>query len=99
MTQDLDRCKEMINLNMQRDVDYDKMTDEERESLVGPVRLASLHRALKEIGVSYFQMMSLDSFYLHSCHLIAHTFFFLSTESSKDSHCYSFDNWSARGAT
>lgn len=65
MTQDLDRCKEMINLNMQRDVDYDKMTDEERESLVGPVRLASLHRALKEIGVSYFQMMSPDSFYLH----------------------------------
>ena len=54
MTQDLDRCKEMINLNMQRDVDYDKMTDEERESLVGPVRLASLHRALKEIGVRYF---------------------------------------------
>jgi inositol hexakisphosphate/diphosphoinositol-pentakisphosphate kinase len=35
---------------MQRDVDYDKMTKEERESLVGPERLLSLHRALKEIG-------------------------------------------------
>ena len=56
MEQDLDRCKEMINLNMQRDVDYDKMTDEERESLVGPVRLSSLHRALKEIGVSFTKL-------------------------------------------
>ena len=50
---DLDRCKKMINLNMQRDVDYDKMTTEQREGLVGPERLTSLHRALKEIGVSY----------------------------------------------
>lgn len=96
MTQDLDRCKEMINLNMQRDVDYDKMTDEERESLVGPVRLASLHRALKEIGVSYSLRIRFTSI---AANLIAHTIFFLSTESSKDSHCYSFDNRSARGAT
>jgi len=47
---DLEKCKEMININMQKDVDYDKMTKEERESLVGPERLVSLHRALKEIG-------------------------------------------------
>lgn len=53
MKKDLDKCKEMININMQRDVDYDKMSVEERESLIGPERLASLHRALKEIGVSY----------------------------------------------
>ena len=52
MQEDLDKCKEMINLNMQRDVDYDKMTAEERESLVGPERLTSIHRALKEVGVS-----------------------------------------------
>ena len=49
---DLDKCKEMINLNMQKDVEYDKMSREERESLVGPERLSSLHLALKEIGVS-----------------------------------------------
>ncbi len=48
----MDKCKEMINLNMQKDVDYDKMSKEERESLVGPERLSSLHLALKEIGVS-----------------------------------------------
>jgi len=47
---DLDKCKEMINSNMQKDVDYDKMTKEECERLVGPERLTSLHRALKEIG-------------------------------------------------
>lgn len=52
MKKDLDKCKEMINLNMQKDIDYDQMTKEEREQLVGPERLASLHRALKEIGVS-----------------------------------------------
>mmetsp|Transcript_56610 Transcript_56610/g.120192 ORF Transcript_56610/g.120192 Transcript_56610/m.120192 type:complete len:1719 (+) Transcript_56610:117-5273(+) len=47
---DLDKCKEMVNINMQRDVDYDKMSKEERERLVGPERLTSLHRALQEIG-------------------------------------------------
>lgn len=52
MKKDLDKCKEMININMQKDVDYDKMTKEEREGLVGPERLTSLHRALQEIGVS-----------------------------------------------
>ncbi|EJK58180.1 hypothetical protein THAOC_21718, partial [Thalassiosira oceanica] len=47
---DLDRCKEQINVNMQKDVEYSEMTREEREQLVGPERLTSLHRALKEIG-------------------------------------------------
>lgn len=57
MQEDLDKCKEMINLNMQRDVDYDKMTAEERESLVGPERLTSIHRALKEVGVSHLRVV------------------------------------------
>ena len=35
---------------MQKDVEYSEMTREEREQLVGPERLTSLHRALKEIG-------------------------------------------------
>eukprot|EP00804_Cyclotella_cryptica_P009702 CCRYP_011232-RE/>CCRYP_011232-RE protein AED:0.20 eAED:0.20 QI:3675/1/0.88/1/0.87/0.55/9/0/101 len=35
---------------MQKDIDYGAMTKEERESLVGPERLTSLHRALKEVG-------------------------------------------------
>ncbi len=52
MEKDLDKCKEMINIRMQRDVDYDKLTKEEREILVGPDRLTSLHKALKKIGVS-----------------------------------------------
>ena len=52
MEKDLDKCKEMINIQMQKDVDYDKMTKDERESLVGPERLSSLHKALKKIGVS-----------------------------------------------
>ncbi len=47
---DLAACKKKININMQKDADYDKMTEAERESLVGPARLTSLHRALKEIG-------------------------------------------------
>ncbi|KAL7543874.1 hypothetical protein ACHAXR_013260 [Thalassiosira sp. AJA248-18] len=47
---DLDKCKEIINLNMQKDIDYDKLSTEERERLVGPERLVSIHRALQEIG-------------------------------------------------
>lgn len=50
--QDLDKCKEMINVNMQKDIDILTATKEERERLVGPERLVSLHRALEEIGVS-----------------------------------------------
>jgi hypothetical protein len=49
---DLIRAKEMININMNKDLDYDKMTREERERLVGPERLISLHKALQKIGVS-----------------------------------------------
>ena len=51
MEKDLDKCKETINIRMQKDVDYDKMTKDERESLVGPERLGSIHKALKKIGV------------------------------------------------
>eukprot|EP00804_Cyclotella_cryptica_P009696 CCRYP_011232-RC/>CCRYP_011232-RC protein AED:0.07 eAED:0.07 QI:178/0.84/0.78/1/0.69/0.5/14/828/1553 len=47
---DLEICKKKINANMQKDIDYGAMTKEERESLVGPERLTSLHRALKEVG-------------------------------------------------
>jgi len=47
---DLAACKKKININMQKDADYDRMSEAERESLVGPARLTSLHRALKEIG-------------------------------------------------
>ncbi|KAL7555182.1 hypothetical protein ACHAWF_018982 [Thalassiosira exigua] len=47
---DLERCKENINVNMQRDIDYDSMTKEDRVALAGPERLTSLHRALNEIG-------------------------------------------------
>jgi inositol hexakisphosphate/diphosphoinositol-pentakisphosphate kinase len=35
---------------MQKDIDYNNMTQEERVSLVGPEQLTSLHRALKEVG-------------------------------------------------
>jgi len=47
---DLDKCKEMINIRMQKDIDYDMMTKEEIENMVGPERLGSLHKALKKIG-------------------------------------------------
>ena len=43
-------CKKRINSNMQKDIDYNNMSKEERESLVGPESLTSLHRALKEVG-------------------------------------------------
>jgi inositol hexakisphosphate/diphosphoinositol-pentakisphosphate kinase len=40
----------MINIRMQKDIDYDMMTKEEIENMVGPERLGSLHKALKKIG-------------------------------------------------
>ena len=36
----LQACKEKINANMQKDIDYDKMTDDERE--VSVIRLISI---------------------------------------------------------
>lgn len=50
---DLKRCKDRINIMMQTDINFEEMTKEVRESLVGPERLVSLHRALKKIGVSF----------------------------------------------
>jgi len=47
---DLEECKRRINLNMQKDINYNDMSEEERELLVGPKSLTSLHRALQEVG-------------------------------------------------
>lgn len=46
---------------MQKDIDYDAMTKEDRESLVGPGRLTSLHRALKEVGNPRKTLMAIHS--------------------------------------
>ena len=47
---ELDNCKERITANLQKDIDVDKATIEQREQLVGPRELASLHKALKAMG-------------------------------------------------
>lgn len=47
---ELDECKEKITANLQKDIDVDDATIEEREQLVGPAELTSLHKALKAIG-------------------------------------------------
>ncbi len=52
MEKELDKCKEMINIQMQRDGDYDEMTIGKRESFVGPEQLCLLHKALIKIGIS-----------------------------------------------
>ena len=54
---DLKKCKERINTMMQKDINFEEMTKKVRESLVGPERLVSLHRALKKIGVSLPQLL------------------------------------------
>ena len=94
MQGDLDKCKEMININMQRDVDYDKMTTEERESLVGPERLTSIHRALQEVGVSHLLLCDAISFPI--THSKTNPLVLQRAESQEDIDCYSFDYWSAR---
>ena len=89
MEKDLDKCKETINIRMQKDVDYDKMTKDERESLVGPERLGSIHKALKKIGVrgkNHFNC--LFSFPSWSHH-------FRVTESQEDTDCDTFYHWAA----
>ena len=61
----------MINIHMQKDVDYDKMTREAREDIVGPQRLVSLHKALQNIGVSdCHQRCHRECFNVHSSSLI-----------------------------
>lgn len=47
---ELDECKEKITANLQKDVEVDKARLEERELLVGPHELTSLHKALKAVG-------------------------------------------------
>uniref|UniRef100_A0A7S1UZH4 Inositol hexakisphosphate and diphosphoinositol-pentakisphosphate kinase n=2 Tax=Grammatophora oceanica TaxID=210454 RepID=A0A7S1UZH4_9STRA len=47
---ELDECKDRINKNLQRDIDYEKATEEEREAIVGPSDLTSLHNAFKNVG-------------------------------------------------
>ena len=99
MKADLDRCKKLININMQKDVDYDEMTKEERENLVGPERLASLHRALKEIGVSYFDVSYSSSVTYRAVPIILARYMISFAESQEDTYCYSFNNWPTCGTT
>lgn len=47
---ELDECKENITANLQKDIDVENASIEEREQLVGPQELTSLHKALKAIG-------------------------------------------------
>lgn len=47
---ELDECKEKININLQKDIDFDKTTVQEHEALVGPASLTSLHNALRKVG-------------------------------------------------
>ena len=47
---ELDQCKDRINVNLQKDFNYEKTTVKEHEELVGPVFLTSLHEALKKVG-------------------------------------------------
>ena len=47
---ELDECKEKITANLQRDIDFREMTEEDRERMVGPTELTSMHDALAEIG-------------------------------------------------
>ena len=45
-----DECKENINKNLQKDVDFDTSTTQEHEEIVGPTCLASLHTAFRQLG-------------------------------------------------
>ena len=47
---ELDECKERITANLQQDINYREMSPEDRERMVGPTELTSLHDALAEIG-------------------------------------------------
>jgi inositol hexakisphosphate/diphosphoinositol-pentakisphosphate kinase len=47
---ELDECKEKITANLQQDIDYREMSQEDRERMVGPSVLTSMHDALAEIG-------------------------------------------------
>jgi len=47
---ELDECKERINVNLQKDINYEKSTVKEHEELVGPTSSTSLHEGLKKVG-------------------------------------------------
>lgn len=47
---ELEECKERINVNLQKDINFEKTTVKEHEELVGPSSMTSLHEALKQAG-------------------------------------------------
>jgi inositol hexakisphosphate/diphosphoinositol-pentakisphosphate kinase len=47
---ELEKCKEKINMHLQKDIDFDTTTVKEHEALVGPASLTSLHDAFKKLG-------------------------------------------------
>jgi len=47
---ELDECKEKISMNLQEDIDWRDMTEEDRVRLVGPPNVTSMRDALARIG-------------------------------------------------
>lgn len=47
---ELDECKEKISMNLQQDIDWREMTEEDRVRMVGPPNIASMRDALERIG-------------------------------------------------
>ena len=47
---ELDKCKEKVNVNLQRDFEFSGTSTREREQLVGPAEITSLHEALRAVG-------------------------------------------------
>jgi inositol-hexakisphosphate/diphosphoinositol-pentakisphosphate 1-kinase len=47
---ELDDCKEKITANLQQDVDWQEMTEEDRVRMVGPPELTAMRDALAEVG-------------------------------------------------
>mmetsp|Transcript_19998 Transcript_19998/g.30056 ORF Transcript_19998/g.30056 Transcript_19998/m.30056 type:complete len:1132 (-) Transcript_19998:526-3921(-) len=47
---ELDACKERVNYNLQRDIEFSDTSVAEHEQIVGPKSLISLHKALREVG-------------------------------------------------
>ncbi|KAG7355189.1 histidine phosphatase superfamily branch 2 protein [Nitzschia inconspicua] len=47
---ELDECKEKITANLQQDIDWREMTEEDRVRMVGPPDLTAMRDALAEVG-------------------------------------------------
>jgi inositol hexakisphosphate/diphosphoinositol-pentakisphosphate kinase len=47
---ELDECKEKITTNLQEDIDWREMTEEDRIRMVGPPQLTAMRDALAEVG-------------------------------------------------